>query len=409
MSFFLCPSTNLLQSEFGLPSFRTLTPADKSHLWLVSFDILALVLFLWQAINESLGRASDYADAQDANSAVRLWLAMSVRQTCLLVVSCTALLHVRMGHSVSLGAMHWIVWTPTLLFAIISTVVAGVLARAGAHTLFVGLFGYSTALALLSSGAFIWLIATLVIIKKNLAALNDFSDNCPPAREFKGKPRPSFVTEDIDAVRDGGSSWITSNTSSLHDPISNWSFTTHSNYTSHPGSACAIHPAAASHPSIPAKSSFWFGTVTPGSASPVPPLASPYRPSSPTSIVFGTDSDPFRREAPLNRSDSWLTSDSGTKHTADTQWNFSITGPDASRHDLRSGLQNYKRSRPVPLNIANAKVLGGYASGFVPGSSEAEKGLASLAVDGNDIDISGSRVLGWLFMVWVPFVSIFRI
>ena len=411
MSCFLYTLTNPLQSEFGLPNFRTLTPADKSYLWLASFDILALVLFLWQAINESLGGPSDYAEAQDASSTVRLWLAMSIRQTCLLVVVCITLLHVRMGRSVSLGVIHWTVWAPTFLLAITSTAFAGVLARVGVPTFFIGLFGYSTVVALISSGAFIWLIATLVMIKKNLAALNEPSDKWPPVRQVE-KPRPSFATEDIDALRDGGSSWITSNASSLHDSISNWSFTTHSNHPSRPGSARAIYPVAASQLSIPAKSSFWFSPTTPESVPQVPPLPSSYRRSSPTSIVFCTDPDPFRREAPLNRSDSrgsWLTSDSGTKHTAITQWSFPATGPDTSRHDWNSGLQNYTRSPPVTLAIANAQVLGGYASGVAPGSNDIEKGLASFAVDGNDIDISGYRILGWLLMVWVPFVSISEI
>lgn len=347
---------------------------------------------------------------------------MSIRQTCLLVVACITLLHVRLGRSVSLGTKHWIVWAPTLLLAITSTIVAGVLAGVGIPTFFVGLVGYSTAVAVISSGAFIWLIATLVIIKNNLAALNEPSDNWPPVREVEEKPRPSFATEDIDALRDGGSSWITSNASSRHDSVSNWSFTTHSNHQSRPGSARAMNPAAASHASIPqsipAKSAFWFGPATPGSVPPVPALPSPYRPSSPTSTILGTDPDPFRREAPTppprNRSESgsqgsgsWLTSESGTKRTVVSQWSYPTTRPETSCHDLNAGLLNQERSRPVTPAIADAQVLGGYSSGFAPGSNEVEKGLASFAVDGNDVDISGYRVIGWLLMVWIPFVCLF--
>lgn len=347
---------------------------------------------------------------------------MSIRQTCLLVVACITLLHVRIGRSVSLGAKHWIVWAPTLLLAITSTAVAGVLAGVGIPTFFVGFVGYSTAVAVVSSGAFIWLIATLVIIKRNLAALNEPSDNWPPVRQVEEKPRPSFATEDIDALRDGGASWITSNASSRHDSISNWSFTTHSNHQSRPTSARAMNPAAmASHPSIPnsipAKSSFWFNPGTPGSVPPVPALpspyrsSSPYRPSSPTSTILGSDPDPFRRDTPLTRSescgDSWFTSESGTRRTVVSQWSYPTTQrPENSVHDLNAGLLNADRSRPNTPAVADAQVLGGYASGFAPGTTEVEKGLASFAVDGNDIDISGYRVVGWLLMVWIPFVSI---
>lgn len=373
---------------------------------------MALGVFLWQAIQESLGGPSDYADATDPGSAVRLWLAMTIRQTCLLVVACVTLLHIRLGRSVSLGAKHWILWAPTLLLAVTSTAVAGVLAGAGVPTFFSGLLAYSTAVAMVTSAAFGWLILTLVAIKRNLAALNEPADNWPPVREVEEKPRPSFATEDIDAIRDG-SSWYTSNASSRHDSISNWSFSTHSN--SRQGSM-RINPATVSHPSIAAKSSFWFNSTTAfpreSPIPPVPPLPSPYRSASVTSTILGNDPDPFRRAAPTGSSqtrvhtgsqDSWLTSPSASQVTL-SQWSYPTTRPDASMPDLRADL--LPAARPGTPAMANAQVLGGYGAGYAPGSTEVENGLASFAVTSStDIDVSVYRAIGWLIIIWVPFVS----
>jgi hypothetical protein len=340
---------------------------------------------------------------------------MTVRQTCLLVVACLTLLHVRLGRSVSLGTKHWILWAPTLLLAVTSTAVAGVLAGAGVSTFFAGLVAYSTAVAMITSAAFGWLIFTLVTIKRNLAALNEPADNWPPVREVEEKPRPSFATEDIDAMRDG-SSWYTSNPgSSRHDSISNWSFSTHSN--SRQGSM-RINPATASHPSIAAKSSFWFNSTTAftreSTVPPVPPLPSLYRSVSVTSTILGNDPDPFRREAPSSQTrvhtgsqGSWLTSPSASQVTL-SQWSYPTTRPDASMPDLRADLlPGAPRSRPSTPAMANAQVLGGYGAGYAPGSTEAEKGLASFAVtNSTDIDVSVYRAIGWMITIWVPFVSL---
>lgn len=377
-----------------------------------------MALFVWQAVQESLGGPSGFAESQDAASAVRLWLAMTIRQACLLVITVITLLHVRMGRSVSLGKLHWIIWAPTLLIGVTSTAVAGVLAGTGVTTFFTGLVGYSTGVAVVTSVSLAWLIITLVIIKRNLAALNEPADSWPPVREVEEKPRPSFATEDIDAIRDG-SSWVTSNASSRHDSISNWSFSTHTNHMSRPGSMRG-NPALASHPSIPAKSSFWFNSSTPvgpynGGIPPVPPLPSPYRarPSSVTSTLMGNDADPFRRDTPSPHSGlpyaasqgSWLTSPTASQATL-SQWSYPTTRPDASAHDLNADLLPIaQRSRPGTPAMANAQVLGGYGAGYAPGSTEAEKGLASFAVtNGTDIDVSLWRSFGWMLIVWAPFV-----
>ncbi|KZP04567.1 hypothetical protein FIBSPDRAFT_843788 [Athelia psychrophila] len=396
-------------SEFGLPNFRTLSTADKSHLWLAGCDILALSMFLWQAITEEMGGPTGFTASHDAGSAVRLWLAMTARQTCLMVVACVTLLHVRMGRSVTLGALHWVIWAPTLLLVATSTAVAGVLAGTDVSTFFIGLVGYSTGVAIFTTAAFAWLVVTLVTIKRNLAALNGPADNWPPVREVEAKPRPSFATEDIDAMREG-SSWITSNASvsSHHDSVDNWSFSTHANHVSRPGSA-RLHPGAASHPSIPGKSAFWFNGKNSTPSTPfTPPMPSPYRTSVSTTIL-GNDPDPFRRDTPSPHPSSansvsggsWLTSPSASQATI-SQWSYpTAANHEQSCHDLHADLLP-SHSRPSTPAMANAHVLGGYGAGYAPGSVEAEQGLASLSMEGNAIDVSPYRALGWVFMVWLP-------
>ncbi|KAJ6560471.1 hypothetical protein B0H19DRAFT_1290393 [Mycena capillaripes] len=402
-------SRRVAPSEFGLPNFRSLTPADKSHLWLAGLDILALAIFIWQTINEYTGGPSDALTALDPASSLRLWIAMTLRQTCLLIVAGLTLLHVRMGRSVSFGAKHWMLWTPTLLLAVTSTGIAVVLAGAQVPSLFIGLVSYTSTIAVLSSVAFCCLIGTLLAIKRNLAVIQDESEPWPPVREMEQQPRPSFATEEIDAIRDGAS-WITSNASnasSRHGSVSAWSFSTH---------APSVHGGRAQGSSVPAKSSFWFNGSTPPDAPPVPPLPSVYGPLSPTAQSL-SDPDPFRRQDPpdtprqrLDSQTSWLTSTNGT-HKSVSAWSYPTThhqeeregSPNNSTNNLNAELLPSRTavSRPSTPAMANAKVLGGY--GFAPVHTDAEKSLAALAAaPGATIDISVYRAIGWLITIWVP-------
>ncbi|KDQ64418.1 hypothetical protein JAAARDRAFT_225621 [Jaapia argillacea MUCL 33604] len=409
-------------SEFGLPNFGSLSPADKSHLWLASCDILALALFVWQAVSETLGGPEEYQDASDPVSSTRLWIALTIRQVCLLVVASITLLHVRMGRPISFGAKHWVLWAPTLLIAVTSTAVAGVLAGAGVPSFFIGLTAFSSTVAVLSSVGFGCLIGTLMIIRRNLLALHeDGPDSWPPLKQMEEKPRPSFATEEVDALRDGAS-WITSDAGSRRGSISAWSFSTRHSAKPSASSFRGPHPITGSHPSIPAKSSFWFNPATPygggrESIPPVPPLPTLYRPTSPTSASVNDDPDPFRRDGhgrPQRQSrmqfgsqNSWLSSTSGSKATL-SAWSYPTT------HDTRGHpvammstahlpsdlLPSTAVSRPATPGLVNAKVLGGY--GYSPEVALAEKGIAALGVPDSDIDVSAYRAIGWLIMIWVP-------
>ncbi|KAI0700590.1 hypothetical protein BC835DRAFT_1266204 [Cytidiella melzeri] len=407
-------------SEFGLPNFKTLSPADKSHLWLASLDLIALIIFSWQALNEYFGGVAGFDVASDPASAVRLWIATTLRQTCLLVVAALTLLHVRMGHSVSFGRFHWMLWVPTVLFMGTSTALAGILAVTGVESFFWGLLGYSTFVAVLSSVAFACLIGTLVIIRRNLTALHDMREPWPPTRADSEKPRASFETADVDALKDG-SSWITSHASSRHESISAFSFSTHHTHSrmhSNASSRIHVNAAMASNPSIPATSSFWFNAATPGTGRmspvpPVPPLPAPYRPSTAQSYNVDNDPDPFRGPDPRPRmgsQSSWLTEPSAYQPTL-SAWSFPASAPSSpylSTPDLHSGLlpttdmlPSTAVSRLTPA-MATTDVLGGY--GYAGEASRAESGAAVYALPGSEVDISVYRAIGWLITIWLPMV-----
>ncbi|KAJ6515445.1 hypothetical protein C8R45DRAFT_209332 [Mycena sanguinolenta] len=403
-------SRRVAPSEFGLPNYRTLNVADKSHLWFASLDILALAFFIWESIDQYTGGPSDASIAVAPGSSLRLWIALTVRQTCLLMSLGLALLHVRMGRSVSYGKKHWMLWAPTLVLVASSTGIAVVLSGAEVPSLFIGLISYTTTIAVMSSIAFCCLVGTLLAIKRNLAAVEEESEPWPAVRQMEQQPRPSFTTEEIDAIRDGAS-WITSNASnasSRHNSISAWSFSTHA--PSHGG-----RPQG-SHPSVPAKSSFWFSSSTPPDAPPVPPLPSPYGPLSPTAQSL-SDPDPFHRDAlePRPRLDSqtsWLTSTNGSHKTVISAWSYPTTHHQEEHEGSLNGSTNNLNaellpsshtaiSRPVTPAMASAKVLGGY--GFSPAVTDTEKNLAALAAAPSaTVDISVYRAIGWLITIWVP-------
>lgn len=415
------------QSEFGLPNynFHSLSSADKSHLWLASLDLLALCVFIWQAVSEYSGGATGLADARDAAASARLCFALTIRQSCLFVVSGSTLIHIRMGRSVSFGRKHWKIWAPTLLLGLTSTTLAAVLAGAGVPSLFAGVAAYLATTAVLSTAAFGGLVYTLVVIKRNLAASNEPTDSWPPVKEIEEKPRPSFATEDIDALREGGS-WLTSDAgSSRHESVSNWSFSTHHTLQG----SMRFNPAA-SQPSLQHKLSCRFSPPTLGtdpSIPPVPPLPSVYRGNSSPTCVMNGDPDPFRRDVPsrprLGSQSSWLTSPSVSQATV-SAWSYSAASsaaevnagllphalpsrpdtPMTSVVDLNAALlAQVGLSRPATPALSSAKVLGGY--GY---TADSEKGIVSLAVTGGEVDVSYSRYVLWLLSIWVPFVSAFH-
>ena len=368
-----------------------------------------MVFFVWQIVAEYLKDPQSIDLTADPSSAVRYWLALTLGQTCLLIIAALILLHVRMGKSVSFGAKQWMVLAPLLLFMAVGVAISGVLSTTGVRSLFIGITAYTLVAAILSTATFGYLVSTLVNIRRNLAVKDEEpQDTWPPEYEEK-QTRPSFATEDIDALKDG-SSWITSTAGSHARTISAFSFSTvHTHHSNH----VTQNPVLGSYPSIPAKSSFWFTPATPhgGRQSPippVPPLPSPYRPATPAE----QDPDPFnaKPQAPrMGSQSSWLTEPSVSQATL-SAWSFPPSQPNSpasSRINLETGLLGSGESRPATPALTNARVLGGYGSSPIPMSlSGVEKGLASLSAPPvKDIEISVYRVIGWLVSIWFPLVG----
>jgi len=369
---------------------------------------------MWQVVNESSSGPSGYALATDPASAIRLWIAVTVRQSCLLMVIFITLLHVRMAHPVSFGGTQWMVWAPTVLLTCTSTAVAGILAGSGVESLFYGLTAYSSSIAAITAIAIAFLVRTLFAIKRNLTAFDESTEPWPPVREIEDKARPSFGTEDIDAIKDGAS-WITSEPGSRRQSISTWSFSTHQTATTTHG-----RPQSTNHPSVPAKSAFWFGSNTPGDVQvpPVPPLPSPYGPPALTPDGL-PDLDPFRREVPKSYKDiksrlgsqsSWLSSDGS--HTAFTTWSFPDNPENGVQNaDVHSSMGSTRDLKlhdgshsPTPTGLSSAQVLGGY--GFAPGTTEAENGISSLLSNGSMVVTSIPSLFSWLVTILLPLVSV---
>lgn len=315
-------------------------------------------------------------------------------------------------------------WAPTLVLAITSTALAGVLAGTNVATFYIGLTAYSATLGVLSSVAFGCLIGTLIIIKRNLATLSEMRDRWP-VPEVKITRRQSFATDDVDALKDG-SSWITSHAGSRRDSISAFSFSTHhTHHSAKPsnGSTRLMLSPMVSNPSLPLKSSYWFNPSTPhvngreSPVPPVPPLPLPYRPSTaPSSASAALDEeaafheeDPFRRQTPrMGSQSSWL-SEHYSEQTTLSAWSFPtsrLETPSAypSTPDLRAELlSSHSISRPLTPAMVSTDVLGGY--GYSAEAVQAEKGIAAVdAATGGEVDVSVYRAIGWLVTIWVPLV-----
>ena len=402
-------AANSPQSEFGLPRFLKLSTGDKCHLWLAGLDIVALVLLVWQVFDESLIGPTGPAVALDPASTMRLWIIVTLRQTCLMVITALILLHLRMAQSMGLGRIHWMVWSPVILLTITSATIAGLLAGRGVDYLFCGLIAYSSTVAILTTAAFGCLIRTLMNVKRNLAALDEATNSWPPPEV---KARPSFATEDIDAIKDGAS-WITSETGSHRNSASAWSFSTQQTTTTQSKSQSKWK-----RPSILTRSSISAGSRD--KVPPVPPLPSSYDSASwSPAIVKNSDPDPFRRNPPhpehprqqFGSQSSWLTSTAGL-HTTVSEWSLPATkseGPSIRcEHSLRSPTPDARTLySPSPVGFVDARSLSGY--GYSPSPTEAlqeEEGVATLSeVQKLLQDFSYFAVIGWSLLIWLPFVS----
>ncbi|KAI0287631.1 hypothetical protein BC826DRAFT_1178326, partial [Russula brevipes] len=73
-------------------SSHSLPAADKGYVWLALCDISAVAVFAWEALSQWF-HPRPSSETSRADSAARLWLALTFHQTCFLVISALILIH----------------------------------------------------------------------------------------------------------------------------------------------------------------------------------------------------------------------------------------------------------------------------------------------------------------------------
>ncbi|KAH9174604.1 hypothetical protein EDB89DRAFT_2067548 [Lactarius sanguifluus] len=385
------------------PSSRALPPADKSYIWLALCDISALSVFVWEVfVQWSSSSSSAHRDSgaiSGIGTTSRLWLALTLRQTCFLIVSVLILIHVRLRKSVSFGVAHWLLWVPLVFLATVSTLVASIFAAtttSPGHIFRVGYIAYSSAIAVLNTVMFGCFVGTLIFIKRSLESFHK-------AQSSNESAQAALATEEVDAIRDG-STWITSTASSRPDPSTSTSISHSTTRTRQTSQSAATSPE-------PLRFPFWAPPVPYGYSS-LPQTPFPRRDDAPY-----RDFEPFRRRAQslraaalsLSSRNSWITSSFGT-HPTLSAWSFpTLSSHQPSRVDeLESSAiastPSQDRSpvsvRPPPAAVPGVRALDDQTEKTQPSSPP------SSAPSPPVIDISVLRILAWLAGVWVPLVFI---
>jgi hypothetical protein len=317
----------------------------------------------------------------------RLWLALTLRQTCFLIVSALILTHVRMRRSVSFGLAHWLLWVPLVFLATVSTIVAGVFAASitsPGRIFRVGYITYSSTIAVLNTIMFGCLVGTLIIIRRSI-------ENFHKAQGFQ--PSNESQAADIDVIREG-SDWITSTMSSRRRQDAT-SISPSSTRTRHTSQSATASPERTTSP-------LKFPIWPPPGAHPYAslPQTSPRRDDAPY-----RDFEPFRRRAQslraaaltLSSGNSWITSSLGT-HPTLSAWSYPTTL--SSSQVAGPALPSMPTRDRSPASVRLPIVAS------VP--SQAEKGQPSSpgsAPASPVLEISVLRILAWLAGVWVPLVS----
>ena len=400
---------NKLTSSSRLNS-SSLPTADKSYVWLALCDIVAVAVFVWEAFNQWFDSSSEASSAAGAaaspgvrsRSAARLWLALTFRQTCFLIISALILVHVRRRKSVSFGCAHWFLWVPLLFLATVSTIAAGLFADTIPGSFLVGYVAYSATTAILNTVIFGSLVGSLIIVKRSLANFNQAKTEFESPGETTAavKRRLTVITaEDIDAIREG-SLWIASTASSRRRDEPRSSYAPHSTTSSH-ARTTPHNIAAAPDQATPSRIPFPFWPQathsTTSSRNPSPRRGDThandfgYAPLRSRTQSLRAAAAAAAAALTLSSQGSWISSSLGT-HPTLSAW-------------------SYPTQRSSPPNQAQATVEGARAligEQYVPSTVQAERGTATAsptsAVRSQEIEISTLRILAWLAGVWAPLV-----
>ncbi|KAF8494229.1 hypothetical protein F5888DRAFT_681598 [Russula emetica] len=373
---------------FSRLSSSSLPSAGKSYVWLALSDILAVAVFVWEAFGQWFDSSSQ-SSRVTSRSAARLWLALTFRQTCFLIISALILIHVRRRKSVSFGRAHSYLWVPVLFIASVSTVAAGLIADRIPGSFLIGYIVYSSTTAILNTVIFGSLVGGLIIIKRSLASFELEQARKDSSKSVDETPaeKPPQLTLDIEAVREG-SLWITSTGSSHRrdEPNYPYSYSTTRNIAVSPDQATpprsAVGPPQGTHSSTSSRN-----------------------PSLRRDDIHANDFGyaPFRNRTQSLRAaaaaaaaltvssqGSWISSSLGTRPTL-SAW-------------------SYPTQRSSPPSRAQSVVedaIGLASDHRAPSAPQAERGTtspSSAAARSQEIEVSTLRILAWLAGVWAPLV-----
>lgn len=361
---FLCSSVVLAKifASIWHSKSQKLTTANKSIIWLVLFDITALFAFVMQVILTKLGNSPSYDPATNPISAARMWVALTARQTCFLIVTSVTLLHIRLARPISLGPKHIFLWFPTSIIIVISTITASGFA-AGSSSFYPGIIAYLLAISLCSTFILSFLIYTLFKIGRSTSKKADDKGDDPSYKI-------PYNSRDIEALREG-SSWLTSDASSARrSTFSAWSFPS---------------TASRSNPSI-----YNNSTKSTEEPPPVPQVPSLYREQQGTI---------YRSKTP----NSWLTSLPSSHRR--TMSSFSFPTSRANTFDNVPG--SIRLVTPSTLQLRpSSSMLKPRSKRYPPKTARSEP-FHSLAMPfpSKHHQVTLGRAFGWLIMTWLPFVS----
>ncbi|KAI9457291.1 hypothetical protein F5148DRAFT_349217 [Russula earlei] len=385
---------------FSYPISYSLPPADKGYIWLALCDLSAAVVFVWETFDQWFDSSSSVGVASNVRSAARLWLALTLRQTCFLIISALIVIHVRLRKSVSFGFAQWYLWVPLVFLAGVSTIAAGLFVDITSRSFLIGYIAYSSTVAMLNTIMFGSLVRSLIIIRRNLALFQ--VSKCP--HKTVETPQITLSAEDIDVIGEG-CSWITSPTSSRRETrslCSSFSTSTRSNRSI---------PDQASPPRLPL-------CILQGTQS----SASRQTPSPSRGDVYAKDFGLFRHQTQSFRAaaltlgsqkNSWITSSLGT-HPTISAWSFATrrsSPPDSVPTGVESAIALTPTQGPSPCNaspvtavVESVRVLAN--NSYAPSAPQAERRTSSTGAlaHSSQIDISILRIVACLAGIWIPLV-----
>lgn len=359
-----------------------------------------MTVFVWEAFSQWLDSSSESSRKSfrvTSRSAARLWLALTFRQTCFLIISALILIHVRRRKSVSFGYAHSYLWVPVLFIASVSTVAASLIADRIPRTFLIGYIVYSSTTAIINTVIFGSLVGGLIIIKRSLAdfELEQARKESKPVGETPAEKPPQLAL-DLEAIREG-SLWITSAGSSRRrdEPNYPYSYSTTSSRT-RATQNIVVSPDQVTPPR---------STVWPPQG--MHPSTSSRNPSPRRDDIQANDFGyaPFRNRTQSLRAaaaaaaaltvssqGSWISSSLGTRPTL-SAWSYP--------------------QRSIPPSRAQSVVEDAIALASdhrAPSVPQAERGTtspASAAARSQEIEVSTLRILAWLAGVWAPLVCLF--